>query len=100
MPDTLAFLLLVALLVGVIGMCVGAALLTIGAWRWLRGAAAGIASTVRTGRRREQLVQRIATTKAAYLPCHSLACGHMETVHVPDKDGVLVCETCATPAAP
>jgi len=99
-PDTLAFLLLVALLVGVIGMCVGAALLAIAAWRWLCGTARWAVSTMRTGRRREELVQLLADPDAAYLPCHSLVCGHMHTIHVPGAGGALVCETCHTPAAP
>ncbi|MEW2635976.1 hypothetical protein AB0903_31140 [Streptomyces sp. NPDC048389] len=98
MPDTLAFLLLVALFVGGIGMCVVAALLAIAAVRCLCGAARRAVATVRTHRRREELVQLLADPDAAYLPCHSLVCGHLHTIHVPDKAGVLVCEGCGTPA--
>jgi hypothetical protein len=97
-PDTLAFLLLVALFVGGIGMCVGAALLTIAAWRCVCGAVRRTVATVRTDRRREELVQLLAHPDAAYLPCHALRCGHMHTIHVPDKDGVLIREACGTPA--
>jgi hypothetical protein len=97
-PDALAFLLLVALLVGGIAMCVGAALLTIASVRGLCGAVRQAVATARTNRRREELVQLLAHPDAAYLPCHALRCGHMHTIHVPDAGGVLVCEVCGTPA--
>jgi hypothetical protein len=97
-PDTLVFLLMVALLVGVIGMCVGAALLTIAAWRSLCRVARRAASAVRTAHRREQLVQLLADPAVQWVPCHALGCGHMSTPHHPDRAGVLRCEACGTPA--
>jgi hypothetical protein len=85
--------------IGVVATGVGLALIVIAFLRFLQGGRAWLVGLVRTARRREQLVQQLVAPAARYLPCHSLACGHMETVHVPGADGRLVCEHCATPSS-
>lgn len=98
MPDWIVRAAMAVMAIGVVATGVGLALFVIAVLRFLQGGRAWLIGLVRTARRREQLVQQLVAPAAVYVACHSLGCGHLETVHVPDADGRLLCEACGTPA--
>lgn len=99
-PDWIAYSALVVLLVGSASVGVVLALGVILAVRAVQVGLARLQARRRTEALREQLVQQLASGQViAWLACHSLTCGHLETIHHPDAGDLWVCEVCGTTAA-